>query len=118
MSADSNGPDFNGQSAALAALARCREKIDLIDRRLVDLLNERTVIVEEIGRVKKDAQLAIYEPKRETQVFENITSHNAGPLGSDSVKRIFERIIDEMRRVQKDRMVAGTTESTPESRKA
>jgi chorismate mutase/prephenate dehydratase len=106
MSVDSNG-------AALAALARCREKIDLIDRRLVDLLNERTIIVEEIGRVKRDAQLAIYEPKRETQVFENITSHNAGPLGSDSVKRIFERVIDEMRRVQKDRMAESARIETP-----
>jgi chorismate mutase-like protein len=97
-------PDSNGRSAALADLARCREKIDHIDRRLVELLNERTSIVEEIGRVKRGASLAIYEPKRETQVFENITSHNAGPLTADGVKRIFERIIDEMRRIQKDRM--------------
>lgn len=91
-------------------LARCRERIDAIDRRLVELLNERTVIVEEIGRVKQAANLAIYEPKRETQVFDNITSHNQGPLSADGVKRIFERIIDEMRRVQKDRIVAGNTE--------
>jgi len=109
--------DSNGHNEALAALARCREKIDLIDRRLVDLLNERTVIVEEIGRVKKDAQLAIYEPKRETKVFENITSHNAGPLGSDSVKRIFERIIDEMRRVQKDRITLGAMPGATEATK-
>jgi chorismate mutase len=90
---------------AHSALARCRERIDEIDRRLVELLNERTVIVEEIGRVKKEASLAIYEPKRETEVFGNITLHNAGPLTADGLKRIFERIIDEMRRVQKDRMV-------------
>jgi chorismate mutase len=86
------------------ALARCRERIDEIDRRLVELLNERTSIVEEIGRVKKEANLAIYEPKRESQVFDNITSHNRGPLSEERLKRIFERIIDEMRRVQKDRM--------------
>jgi chorismate mutase-like protein len=95
-------PDATG---ARRALAQCRERIDEIDRRLVELLNERTTIVEEIGRVKKEAQLAIYEPKRETEVFENITSHNAGPLTGDGLKRIFERIIDEMRRIQKDRMV-------------
>ncbi|HVV44882.1 MAG TPA: chorismate mutase [Bryobacteraceae bacterium] len=89
-------------------LAQHREKIDLIDRRLVELLNERTVIVECIGRVKRDAHLAIYEPRRETQVFENIAAHNNGPLSPDAVKRIFERIIDEMRRVQKDRIVAET----------
>jgi chorismate mutase-like protein len=98
------------------ALDRCRERIDEIDRRLVELLNERTSIVEEIGRVKREANLAIYEPKRESEVFDNITSHNSGPLTADGVKRIFERIIDEMRRVQKDRMTAGAnqTEETTE----
>jgi chorismate mutase-like protein len=96
--------DATDATGALSALARCRERIDEIDRRLVELLNERTSIVEEIGRVKRDAKLAIYEPKRESQVFDNIASHNAGPLTADGVKRIFERIIDEMRRIQKDRM--------------
>lgn len=100
---------------AIRALSRCRERIDEIDRRLVALLNERTVIVEEIGRVKREAKLAIYEPKRENQVFDNIASHNDGPLSADGIKRIFERIIDEMRRVQKDRMVeAGGTEPAAE----
>jgi chorismate mutase len=84
------------------ALARCRERIDELDRRLVDLLNARTAIVGEIGSIKQETQMPIYEPKREEQVFANITSHNRGPLTTDGVKRIFERIIDEMRRVQKD----------------
>jgi chorismate mutase-like protein len=96
--------DATDEAGARRALARCRERIDEIDRRLVELLNERTSIVEQIGRVKRDAKLAIYEPKRESQVFDNITSHNGGPLTADGVKRIFERIIDEMRRIQKDRM--------------
>jgi chorismate mutase len=100
--------DATDGTGARNALARCRERIDEIDRRLVELLNERTSIVEEIGRVKKEANLAIYEPKRESEVFENITSHNRGPLTEDRLKRIFERIIDEMRRVQKDRIEAGT----------
>jgi chorismate mutase len=89
---------------AMQALAGYRKRIDEIDRRLVELLNERTSIVEEIGRTKRGAELPIYEPRRETQVFENITSHNGGPLTEDGLKRIFERIIDEMRKVQKDRM--------------
>jgi chorismate mutase-like protein len=90
---------------ASIALARCREQIDEIDRQLVTLLNERTCIVEEIGRVKREARMAIYEPKRETQVFDNINDSNRGPLDADGLKRIFERIIDEMRRVQKERMI-------------
>ena len=86
------------------ALAACRVQIDELDRRLIAILNERAAVVTEIGRIKKDAQLAIYEPKREDQVFENVTSHNTGPLPHDAAKRIFERIIDEMRKVQRDRM--------------
>ena len=92
----------------IEALARYRDRIDEIDRRLVELLNERTAIVEEIGRAKRQAALPIYEPKREVQVFENITTHNGGPLSEDGLKRIFERIIDEMRKVQKDRIVQET----------
>ena len=85
--------------------------IDAVDVKLLHLLNERTRIVEEIGRVKRGAQLPIYEPKREDQVFENVTSHNAGPLTPDAVKRIFERIIDEMRTIQRNRMESGEGES-------
>jgi chorismate mutase len=87
-------------------LAHCRVRIDELDLLLLDLFNQRTVIVEEIGRIKEDLQLAIYEPKREEQVFANILAHNAGPLPPDAVKRIFERIIDEMRTVQKLKMEA------------
>ena len=86
------------------ALAECRERIDNVDLRILQLLNERTSIVENVGRIKKEAALPIYEPRREDQVFHNVTANNPGPLPNDAVKRIFERIIDEMRKVQKDRM--------------
>ncbi len=88
-------------------LVRCREEIDQLDLRLVELLNQRTTIVEEIGRIKRDLSLAIYEPKREDQVFANIVDHNQGPLSSDALKRIFERIIDEMRNVQRLKILEG-----------
>ena len=90
--------------AALLALTECRDIIDDVDRRIMDLLNERTLTVERIGRIKRAAALPVYAPKREDQVFANITSHNAGPLSSDAAKRIFERIIDEMRKIQRDKM--------------
>jgi chorismate mutase len=86
-------------------LARCRDRIDEIDIRLVELLNERTGIAEEIGRIKQHLSLGIYEPKREEQVFANITGHNKGPLPGEAIKRIFERIIDEMRTVQQLKML-------------
>jgi chorismate mutase len=89
----------------VARLAACRVEIDALDRRIVALLNERTAIVEKIGEAKKEAGLAVYEPKREDAVCANIASSNQGPLTNDALQRIFERIMDEMRRVQKDRMV-------------
>ena len=90
---------------ARARLEGYRVLIDEIDRGIVKLLNERTSVVEEIGRVKREAQLPVYEPKREDQVFANITGANGGPISQEAVRRIFERIIDEMRRIQKVRMV-------------
>ncbi len=89
----------------LERLAECRRRIDDVDLRLLKLLNERTRIVEEIGRVKRSLSLPIYEPKREDQVFDNVVSHNRGPLADDAVRRVFERIIDEMRSIQRERML-------------
>ena len=92
---------------ARARLDECRVHIDSVDRRIVALLNERTQVVEEIGRVKRSTDLPIYEPRREDQVFANISGSNEGPLAQDALRRIFERIIDEMRRIQRVRMEAG-----------
>jgi chorismate mutase len=92
---------------SLEKLADCRRRIDAVDLKILALLNERTSIVEEIGRIKQRLTLPIYEPKREETVFHNVTSHNNGPLASEAVKRVFERIIDEMRTVQRDKMGEG-----------
>jgi chorismate mutase len=86
---------------ARAELEKCRVLVDDVDRRLVALLNERTRVVQEIGRVKRQTNMPIYEPKREDQVFANISSSNRGPLTEEAVRRIFERIIDEMRMIQR-----------------
>jgi len=91
---------------AFEKLEEYRILVDNADRRIVELLNERTRAVEEIGRVKREAQLPIYEPRREDQVFANITSSNQGPITAAGLRRIFERIIDEMRIVQRARMAA------------
>lgn len=90
--------------AAQHALAVCRDRVDEVDRQILDLLNERTQTVEEIGRIKHAANLPVYEPKREDQVFRNISDHNHGPLSTDAARRVFERIIDEMRKIQRERM--------------
>jgi chorismate mutase-like protein len=92
------------RDSATERLEEYRRNIDRIDLQLLALLNERTRIVEKIGSVKEEFSLPVYEPKREDQVFRNVIEHNNGPLPPDAVKRIFERVIDEMRTLQKQRM--------------
>ena len=91
-------------SVSQEKLADCRKKIDALDVQIVHLLNQRTQVVHEIGRIKRQFSLPVYEPKREDQVFDNVTKHNPGPLTSEALKRIFERIIDEMRTIQREKM--------------
>jgi chorismate mutase len=85
-------------------LAKCREEIDAIDVRILQLLNERTQIVERIGAIKRELAMPIYEPRREEQVLTNVSDHNQGPLPPDAIRRIFERVMDEMRNLQKLRV--------------
>jgi chorismate mutase len=54
--------------------------------------------------VKRAHAMPVYEPQREDQVYQNVLDHNHGPLPADAVRRIFERVIDEMRTLQKTRM--------------
>jgi chorismate mutase len=82
-----------------------RKKIDELDRRLVELLSERARAAREIGRLKRDTSLPIYEPERERHVFENVQGMNRGPLKGRDLVRIYERIMDVMRNIQKEEIV-------------
>jgi chorismate mutase len=77
-----------------------RAKIDSLDRKLVDLLNERTRMAAEIGRAKSVLEMQILEPRREENVFRNVTVHNHGPIPDEALKRIYEQIMREMRALQ------------------
>lgn len=88
---------------AALLLDEYRKQIDEIDIEIIDLLNQRTRIVEKIGAVKREAALPVYEPKREDMVFKNVLAHNKGPLSEAAARRLFERIIDEMRTLQRER---------------
>ena len=79
-----------------------RKKIDELDRRLVDLLNERARAAREIGRLKRATQMPIYEPDREKIIFDNVAEANAGPLANNDLKQVYERIIDVMRKIQRE----------------
>jgi chorismate mutase len=82
-----------------------RKLIDEVDRQLVELLNERSRYALEIGKLKQARNLDLYSPDREKEVIENVKRCNRGPLGDDALQRLFERIIDESRRLE--RMAAG-----------
>jgi chorismate mutase len=79
-----------------------RKKIDELDRKLVQLLSERARAAVEIGKLKRNTSMPIYEPDRERIVFENVQAVNRGPLAGRDLVRIYERIIDVMRNVQKE----------------
>ena len=86
-------------------IADWRKKIDELDRKLVALLSERARAAVEIGKLKRDTSLPIYEPDRERIVFANVQEANRGPLAGRGLGRIYERIIDVMRNVQKEEIV-------------
>jgi chorismate mutase len=88
------------------SIADWRKKIDELDRRLVDLINERARCAQEIGRLKRNTQMPIYEPDRERTIFENVHRINQGPLPDRELTRIFERLIDVMRKLQEDEIRA------------
>lgn len=84
-----------------ADLDDLRKRIDLLDESLVRLLNARAACALEIGRLKREMGLPIYQPSRETEVLAHVQSLNNGPLDDQVIKRLFERIIDEARHLER-----------------
>jgi chorismate mutase len=82
-----------------------RKKIDDMDRRLVALLNERAAAAVEIGRLKRNTSLPVYEPERERVVIANVQQSSSGPLTARDLAQIYERIMDVMRSIQKHEIV-------------
>jgi chorismate mutase-like protein len=88
----------------MSSIEQWRDKIDEIDKRLVELLNERARYADEIGKIKEQLGMEAYSPKREKEVLENILKQNGGPLNNLALRRLFERIIDESRKLEREAM--------------
>ncbi len=91
--------------AEVLTIEELRTRIDVIDEQLVRLLNVRVACTVEVGRLKHEAGLPVYQPEREAQVLGRVRSSAtelAGPLTAEAVVRIFERIIDEARRAERE----------------
>lgn len=78
-----------------------RKKIDELDRELVQLLNARARCSVEIGKIKRRNGLPIQEPNREQEVLQHAFDANEGPLPDPAIQRMFERILEEGKVLQK-----------------
>lgn len=74
-----------------------RDRIDVLDERLVELLNERATCALRIGEMKRKEGVPIYDPHRESEILERVTRQGNGPLRPEALRRLFERILDESR---------------------
>jgi chorismate mutase len=80
-----------------------RAKIDALDRQLAKILRERAECVIAIGKIKSASNMEVFDPEREQQIIRNILQENNGPLDNDALRRIFERVIDECRRIENNK---------------
>jgi chorismate mutase len=85
-------------------IADWRKRIDEIDIEILRLLNERSQCAVEIGRCKQRLSLPAWSPEREAEILQHVVRANRGPLGDAAVRRLFERIIDEARSLERHSM--------------
>lgn len=100
--------DAERESAALE-LARIRDRIDALDLRIVELLNERAVLGRAAGRAKHLAgRRAIRDPEREREVLLRVAMANPGPIAQADLLSIFRRIVSATRGLEsRDRANGG-----------
>ena len=99
--ADRLGSEPVETGAVSARMESLRNQIDRLDEQIVKLLNERAENALELGVLKSNAGMETYQPDREIAVLEHARAVNAGPLEGDAITRLFERIIDEHRRLER-----------------
>jgi chorismate mutase len=84
-----------------AQVTNLRGRIDQIDDQLMKLLNSRSACAVEIGRIKRQIGMPVYQPEREKWILDRVEKNNPGPLDRGAVRRVFERVIDESRRLER-----------------
>jgi chorismate mutase len=93
--------DAGAAERGTAQVDELRRRIDHIDDQLMRLLNSRSACAVEIGRIKRQIGMAVYQPEREKWILDRAERNNPGPLDSGAVRRVFERVIDESRRLER-----------------
>ncbi len=91
----------------MSEIEEWRRRIDDVDRKLVELLNERSRCALEIGRLKSRLGQPAWQPDREAEILRNVVKSNGGPLDDAAIRRLFERVIDEARALERHVMEGG-----------
>lgn len=82
-------------------IEQIRDEINKIDQELLFLFNRRASVVVELAKIKRKLGKKLFDPEREKNIYVSVTEKNPGPLQSDAIVRLFERIIDESRRLER-----------------
>lgn len=80
-----------------------RKEINRLDSELLRIFNERAALALKIGEIKKEMSIPVYDPAREKRIFDAMSEANPGPLENAAITRLFERVIDESRRLERIR---------------
>jgi chorismate mutase len=99
-----------GDPSASERIAEWRRRIDAIDLEILALLNERARCAVEVGRDKQRLDLPAWAPEREAEILNRVVKANPGPLDEGAVRRLFERIIDEARSLERHVMQGASEE--------
>ena len=78
-----------------------RRRIDELDDALLRVFSERAQLALDIGKVKKELGLPVYDPQREKEIYARMKADNPGPLDDEAIVRLFERVVDESRRLER-----------------
>jgi len=78
-----------------------RAEIDRLDNELLRIFNQRADFALKIGEIKKGLEIPVYDPAREKNIFLRMKAENPGPLDNEAIVRLFERVIDESRRLER-----------------
>lgn len=97
-------PDYDGAVKPDPELEALRQAIDEIDARILELVAARVRVVLSVGDYKRKRGLAVYDPERERGLLDRLCNAAPAPLDRETVRRIFERLVDESRRIEQHHM--------------
>jgi 3-deoxy-7-phosphoheptulonate synthase/chorismate mutase len=80
-----------------AKVRELRERVDEVDSQLIRALSERAQIVQDLARIKAEAGVPIFDPKREEEILQKVVEQNPGPIYDSSMREIFELILHRIR---------------------